>query len=220
MTSLNIIAKHCTAFERSVEKGQGMKTEDITTATKLEIPKYVSDGKYEDLNNILGAALPEVTELRYYTLTCNEDKKTITLKDLRHLIMWQLWIKHFINHYPNFHTEMKDAYGRGRFDRIGNFLFTKNLCIEHMTASDLGKGLGYDPKEPTIKSEEEKKKKTYQNQLDAYNEEKKQMQNDFEKIKNLDAEHRLEWYLQRMLERLANKKKRCIGYARRTWSSK
>ena len=207
MTSLNLIAKHCTAFERSVEKGPGMKTEDITTATKLEIPKYVSDGKYEDLNNILGAALPEVTELRYYTLTCNEDKKTITLKDLRHLIMWQLWIKHFIDHYPNFHGEMKDAYGRGRFDRIGNFLFTKNLCIEHMTASDLGKGLGYDPKEPTIKSEEDKKKKTYQNQLDAYNEEKKQMQNDFEKIKNLDAEHRLEWYLQRMLERLANKKK-------------
>ena len=48
---------------------------------------------------------------------------------------------------------------------------------------------------------------------------KKQMQDDFEKIKNLDAEHRLEWYLQCMLERLANKK-RCIGYARRTWSSK
>ena len=129
MTSLNLIAKHCTAFERSVEKGPGMKTEDITTATKLEIPKYVSDGKYEDLNNILGAALPEVTELRYYTLTRNEDKKTITLKDLRHLIMWQLWIKHFIDHYPNFHGEMKEAYGRGRFDRIGNLLFQKDFVL-------------------------------------------------------------------------------------------
>ena len=75
MTSLNIIAKHCTAFERSVEKGPGMKTDDITTATKLKIPKYVSDGKYEDLNKILGAAIPEVTKSRYYDLTDNEDKK-------------------------------------------------------------------------------------------------------------------------------------------------
>ena len=76
-----------------------------------------------------------------------------------------------------------------------------------MTANDLGIGLGYNPKQPTIKSENEKKMKAYQNQLNAYNEVKKQMEDDFKKIKNLDAEHRLEWYLQRMLERLANKKK-------------
>ena len=75
MTSLNIIAKHCSEFERSVVKGQGMKTNEITTATKLKIPKYVSDGKYEDLNKILGAAIPEVTKSRYYDLTDNEDKK-------------------------------------------------------------------------------------------------------------------------------------------------
>ena len=131
--------------------------------------------------------------------------------------MWQLWIKHFIDHYPNFHGEMKDAYGKGRFSKIGNLLFQKGLCIGNMAANDLGIGLGYNPKQPKqITSEKEKAKKVYQNQVDAYNEEKKQIEDGFDKIKNLNAEHRLEWYLQRMLERLANKK-RSIGYARYTW---
>ena len=59
----------------------------ITTAMKLDIPKYVSNSKYENLNKILGAALPEVNGARYYNVTDNEDKKMITLKDSRHLIM-------------------------------------------------------------------------------------------------------------------------------------
>ena len=118
--------------------------------------------------------------------------------------MWQLWITHFIDHYPDFHTEMKNAYGRGRFAKIGNLLFHRTLRIEDMTSENLGLGLGYNPKPP----KQEKANKAYQNKVDAYNEEKKQMEDDFEKIKNLNAEHRLEWYLQRMLERLANKKKK------------
>ena len=65
MTSLNIIAKHCSEFEKSIVKASGMNTNNITTTTKLEIPKYVSNSKYEDLNKILGAALPEVNKSRY-----------------------------------------------------------------------------------------------------------------------------------------------------------
>ena len=90
MTALNIVAKHCSEFKRSVTEGSGKLTNEITTSMKLDIPKYVSNSKYEDLNKILGAALPEVTKSRYYNVTDNEDKKTITLKNLRHLIMWQL----------------------------------------------------------------------------------------------------------------------------------
>ena len=82
MTSLNIIAKHCSEFENSVVKASGMNINDITTAMKLDIPKYVSNSEYENLNKILGAALPEVNGARYYNVTDNEDKKTITLKDL------------------------------------------------------------------------------------------------------------------------------------------
>ena len=53
-----------------------------------------------------------------------------------------------------------------------------------------------------------KKTKKHQNSVQAYEEEKKQMNDDFEKIKNLHADHRFEWYLQRTLERLAKKKKK------------
>ena len=85
----------------------------------------VCNNNYENLNKILGTALPEVTESRYYSQTESERKTTITLKDLRHLIMWQLWITHFMDHYPNFHTEMERSYERGKFDQIGKLVFKK-----------------------------------------------------------------------------------------------
>ena len=131
-----------------------MDTEDITTEIKLEIPQYVSKAKYENLNKILGAALPEVTQSRYYSQTENERKTTITLKDLRHLIMWQLWITHFMDHYPNFHTEMETSYERGKFDQIGKLVF-KKIGIENMKPEHL---CIHNPKKPGEVSENAKKK--------------------------------------------------------------
>ena len=181
-----------------------MDTENITTEMKLKIPQHVSKAEYEDLNKILGAALPEVTQSRYYGQTENERKTTITLKDLRHLIMWQLWITHFMDHYPNFHTEMETSYERGKFDQIGKLVF-KKIGIENMKPEHL---CIHNPRKPREVPENAKNTKKYQNSVQAYEEEKKQMEDDFEKIKNLHADHRLEWYLQRTLERLANKKKK------------
>ena len=206
MTSLNVITKHCSEFKKCVTKKSGMDTENITTEIKLEIPQYVSKAEYEDLNKILGAALPEVTQSRYYSQIESERKTTITLKDLRHLIMWQLWITHFMDHYPNFHTEMERSYERGKFDQIGKLVF-KKIGIENMKPEHL---CIHNPKKPREVSENAKKTKKYQNSVQAYEEEKKQMEDDFEKIKNLHADHRLEWYLQRTLERLANKKKEVL----------
>ena len=184
-----------------------MATKDITTKIKLEIPEHVSKANYENLNNILGTALPEVTESRYYSQTESERKTTITLKDLRHLIMWQLWITHFMDHYPNFHTEMEKSYENGtKFDQIGKLVF-KKIGIESIKPEHLNI---HNPKKPKEVSENAKKTKKYQNSVQAYEEEKKQMDDDFEKIKNLHADHRLEWYLQRTLERLANKKKEVL----------
>ena len=61
MTSLNLIAKHYSEFKKHIEtKRQGKTTDQITTKMKLEIPKYVSNSDYDNLNKILGAALPEV----------------------------------------------------------------------------------------------------------------------------------------------------------------
>jgi len=169
MTSLNVITKHCSEFEKSIVKASGMNTNNITTTTKLEIPKYVSNSKYEDLNKILGAALPEATQSRYYGQTENERKTTITLKDLRHLIMWQLWITHFMDHYPNFHTEMERSYERGKFDQIGKLVF-KKIGIENMKPEHL---CIHNPRKPREVAEKAKNTKKYQNSLQAYEEEKK-----------------------------------------------
>ena len=121
-----------------------MATKDITTKIKLEIPEHVSKAKYEDLNEILGTALPEVTQSRYYSQTESERKTTITLKDLRHLIMWQLWITHFMDHYPNFHTEMEKSYERGKYDQIGKLVF-KKIGIESVKPEHLNI---HNPKKP------------------------------------------------------------------------
>ena len=108
---------------------------------------------------------------------------------------------------------MKTVYGKGqKFARIGKLLFQRSITIDDMTANELGSGLGYDSKEPSPTTSAKKKAtKAYQNSLEAYKEEQQQMEEDFEKIKNLNAERRLEWYLQRMLERLANKKKEVLN---------
>ena len=181
-----------------------MDTKDITTKMKLEIPKHVSNSKYKELNEILGAALPEVTKSRYYGQVENEKKTTITLKDLRHLILWQLWITHFIDHYPNFHSEMERSYQGSKYDQIGKLVFQK-IGIENMKPEHL---CIHNPKKPKDVPDNKKTSKNYLNSVQAYEEEKKQMKDDFEKIKKLHADHRLEWYLQRTLERLANKKKK------------
>ena len=147
-----------------------MATKDITTKIKLEIPEHVSKAKYEDLNEILGTALPEVTQSRYYSQTESERKTTITLKDLRHLIMWQLWITHFMDHYPNFHTEMEKTYENGtKYDKIGKLVF-KKIGIESIKPEHLNI---HNPKKPKVVPETAKKTKKYQNSLQAYEEEKK-----------------------------------------------
>ena len=171
--------KHCSEFKKSVTKKSGMDTKDITIKIKLEIPEHVSKAEYEDLNKILGTALPEVTQSRYYGQTESERKTTITLKDLRHLIMWQLWITHFMDYYPNFHTEMEKSYDRGKFDQIGKLVFKKigieNIKPEHLCI--------HNPKKPREVSENAKKTKKYQNSVQAYEEEKNKWKMILKKLK-------------------------------------
>ena len=47
---------------------EGLTNEDIEFSMILQIPKYVNNKEYANLDSILGAALPEIDDKRYYDL--------------------------------------------------------------------------------------------------------------------------------------------------------
>ena len=107
MTSLEKInaiydcAKTCFPFNVKELKNKLINEDEF-----MEVQDAIIDEKYKDLHRILGNILPEVNEETYYKQHLIRQhfvaRKGLTMKDMRNIVLWQIWIEHLISHFPNF----------------------------------------------------------------------------------------------------------------------
>ena len=189
---------------------EGLTNKEIDFSKKLEIPKYVNNKQYDKLNGILGAALPEIDDKRYYDLRETDKKDELNIKDLRNIITWQLWITHFRDFFPNFRTELLDTLRNSQpYMKTCQVIFDRTKKYDELSSSDLGiYGNRERPVEPD--NDNRKEGKVYQNALRLYERETKCKTTDYELLGDLNEENREVWWLRRMLERFATKTKKDV----------
>ena len=109
----------------------------------MTVQTYIMKKDYASLHQVLGHVLPEITEDTYYEKNLvkaefiNKDK--LTMKDMRNVITWQLWIEHLISYFPSFSTiHAKDMTKKQQWKRLGNSLYSNHQQIPFLEGKDLG----------------------------------------------------------------------------------
>ena len=216
ISSLDLIARIYTEYKEYLtstdhqQASEGRPNKKIDNSMKLAIPKYVNNKEYQKLDELLGAALPEVNQTRYYDLTKTKKKDELTFKDLRNIITWQLWITNFRDIFPSFRSELlKTLQASQPYGKIKQFIFDKTKTYDELSSNDLGI---YSNRERPVKpdNETEKKGKVYQNALRLYERESNCKEQDFQLLGNLNEDDRELWWLRRMLERFATTAKKDV----------
>ena len=152
----------------------------------MTVQTYIMKKDYASLHQVLGHVLPEITEDTYYekNLVKNEfiNKDKFTMKDMRNVITWQLWIEHLISYFPSFSTiHAKDMTKKQQWKRLGNALYSNHQQIPFLEGKDLGI---YD-----------------------YDKDKKSADEDIKRFKEIAThEERHKWLYKRMFEIAASKK--------------
>ena len=206
---MDLIARIYTEYQdylRSKRRtaSKGLPNEEIEFNMMLEIPKYVNKKEYGNLDRALGAALPEIDENRYYKWREIKKKDELNFINLRNIITWQLWITHFRDFFPGFRKDVVEALEAStQYVKIKQFIFDRNRDYADLSPNDLGiyifnKDKPLEPAKPT---------KAYKNALRLYEKEKDCKEKDYKLLGELNKEDRELWWLRRMLERFASKKK-------------
>ena len=206
---MDLIARIYTEYQdyvRSINHhrpSEGLTNDKIEFSMMLQIPKHVNNKEYAELDKILGAALPEIDEKRYYKLREIKKKDELNFKDLRNIITWQLWITHFRDFFPNFRKELLDTLGNSQpYVKIKQFIFDRTKEYAELSSNDLGIYINKNkPDEPV------KQGKVSKNALRLNEKERKCKENDYKLLGDLNKEDREPWWLRRMLERFATRKK-------------
>ena len=141
---MDLIARIYTEYQdylRSINRHlplEGLTNEEIQSNLMLEIPKYVNRKEYRELDRVLGAALPEIDEKRYYKLRETKKKNELNFNDLRNIITWQLWITHFRDYFPNFRKELLDTLGNStQYAKIKQVIFDRTRDYSELSPNDL-----------------------------------------------------------------------------------
>ena len=142
---MDLIARIYTEYRdylRSIKRhhpSEGLTNDKIESSLMLEIPKYVNRKEYSELDRVLGAALPEIDEKRYYKLREIKKKDELNFNDLRNIITWQLWITHFRDFFPNFRKELLDILGNSQpYVKIKQVIFDRTKEYAELSSNDLG----------------------------------------------------------------------------------
>ena len=164
ISSLDLIARIYTEYKEYLtstdhqQPSKGRPNEEIDNSMKLAIPKYVNNKEYQKLDELLGAALPEVNQTRYYDLTKTKKKDELTFKDLRNIITWQLWITNFRDIFPSFRSELLKTLQLSQpYAKIKQFIFDKTKTYDELSSNDLGIYINRErPVEPDNETEKKR----------------------------------------------------------------
>ena len=145
ISSMDLIARIYTEYQDYLRSNnhhhpsEGLTNDKIEFSMMLEIPKHVNKKEYAELDKILGAALPEIDEKRYYELIEIKKKDELNFTDLRNIITWQLWITHFRDFFPNFRKELLDTLASSQhYAMIKQLIFDRTREYAELSSDDLG----------------------------------------------------------------------------------
>ena len=118
---------------------EGKVTSDMDENEKMNIIKLVDSRRYNELNDLIGCALPEINNKCYFDQHCHASTlaKVTTFKELRESICWQIWIEHFWSVYPDFRqTQERRMMKNASFKKLHGVLF-RNKDIGELSEKDV-----------------------------------------------------------------------------------
>ena len=174
--------------------GKGKRTEtgkglcclnNIRDKEKEEIIEHFDKQEWGKLKYYLGSPLPEVNDETYfqYPITCSSYE--LGWKEMRNLIVWQLWIEKLWDMYSPFNEEIQKVLKDQSKYRIRDALFgADEECVKNITIEELEIFKHLDNENKNYKAEIK----------DSY-------LKDFQTTKN-----RVNWFMCKMMETTARKK--------------
>ena len=166
--------------------GKGIaKLNLIREDRKEQIINFFDEKNWKQLQFYLGSPLPEVNDDTYFRsdIVCSQSE--LAWKDLRNLIVWQLWIEKLWEMYPNFNDEILQCLSKQSKHTVINALFGPNdENVQNITIDDL----------EIFKYLDNEKKELKTHLKDTYLDE-------FKKTTN-----RVNWFMCKVMETTARKK--------------
>ena len=137
---LACLRKISLVYEKVVDvKGKGLiSLKEIRDQKKEDIIDLFDKKDWGTLKLYLGSPLPEVNDDTYFRSDINVHQHELGWKDLRNLIVWQLWIEKLWEVWETFNKDVFDMLTSQNKYTIRNALFhTDETIINEMTIDDL-----------------------------------------------------------------------------------
>ena len=137
LKKIHVLYEKVNIEENSTGKGI-VNLKMIRDEKKEQIIDFFDEKNWKMLNFYLGSPLPEVNDDTYFRSDIILAQHELGWKDLRNLIVWQLWIEKLWEMYPNFNDEIDAGLCKQSKHIIRNAIFNgddktiQNMNIEHL----------------------------------------------------------------------------------------